>query len=57
MTAHTRTRQTGITAYYLGRPAAFWLAALAPQPAAHKPSRSSCASESALPVPEQHPQD
>ena len=54
MTTHTRTRQTGVTAYYLGRPAAFWLAALAPRPAAHKLSRSSCATESALPVPEQH---
>jgi len=54
MTTHTRTRQTGVTAYYLGRPAAFWLAALAPKPAAHNLSRNSCATESALPVPEQH---
>jgi hypothetical protein len=27
----TRTRQAGVTAYYLGRPAAFWLAVSAPQ--------------------------
>jgi hypothetical protein len=54
MTTNTNTRRTGITAYYLGRPAAFWLAALAPRQAAHKLSRSSCASESALPAPEQH---
>ena len=29
-TTTTRTRQSGVTAYYLGRPAAVWLAASAP---------------------------
>jgi hypothetical protein len=31
MTTSTRTRPAGVTAYYLGRPAAFWLTALAPR--------------------------
>jgi hypothetical protein len=31
MTTQTRTRPASVTAYYLGRPAAFWLAALAPR--------------------------
>jgi hypothetical protein len=29
MTAHTRTRRVSVPGYYLGRPAALWLAALA----------------------------
>ena len=37
MTAHTRTRQTGVTHYYLGRSATFWLNALAPRPKTAKP--------------------
>jgi hypothetical protein len=37
MTTTTRTRQAGVTAYYLGRPAAVWLAASAPPRA--KPTR------------------
>jgi hypothetical protein len=36
MTTTTRTRPASLPAYYLGRPAAFWLAALAPRRAAHK---------------------
>lgn len=32
----THSRQANVTAYYLGRPAALWLAALAPQQAAYK---------------------
>ena len=36
MNAHPRTRQTGATGYYLGRPAAFWRTALAPRSAAQK---------------------
>ena len=35
MTSHARTRQAAATAYYLGRPAAFWLAALGARPTAH----------------------
>jgi len=31
MTTQTRTRPANVTAYYLGRPAAFWLTALAPR--------------------------
>jgi len=31
MTTTTRTRQASVPAYYLGRPAAVWLAASAPQ--------------------------
>ena len=30
MTTHTRTRRVSPSAYYLGRPAALWLTALAP---------------------------
>jgi len=30
MTTTTRTRQASVTAYYLGRPAAVWLAASTP---------------------------
>jgi hypothetical protein len=37
MTVHTRTRQIGATRYYLGRPAAFWLNAMASRPATRKP--------------------
>ena len=36
MTAHARTRPVTAPAYYLGRPAAFWLAVFAPRPAARK---------------------
>ena len=39
MTTTTRTRQAGVTAYYLGRPAAFWLTALAPRRHGTKPAR------------------
>lgn len=45
MTTHTRTRRISTPAYYLGRPAALWLAALTPRPAAHVPPRASCADE------------
>ena len=33
MTTHTCTRRPSAPAYYLGRPASFWLAAWAPRPA------------------------
>jgi hypothetical protein len=36
MTTQTRTRPVKVTAYYLGRPAAFWLAALARRPTTGK---------------------
>jgi len=35
-TTGTRARPAHVTAYYLGRPAAFWLTALAPRRTAHK---------------------
>ena len=35
MTIHTRTRRFSAPAYYLGRPAALWLAALAPRSTTH----------------------
>jgi len=35
MTTQTRTRPANVTAYYLGRPAAFWLTALARRRTAH----------------------
>jgi hypothetical protein len=37
MTTTTRARQAGVTAYYLGRPATFWLAVSAAQRS--KPTR------------------
>ena len=37
MTVQTRTRQIGATRYYLGRPAAFWLNAMASRPTTRKP--------------------
>jgi hypothetical protein len=40
MTTDTRTRPANTPAYYLGRPAALWLAALAPRPTACKPPRA-----------------
>jgi hypothetical protein len=36
MTAHARTRPATAPPYYQGRPAAFWFALFAPQPAAQK---------------------
>ena len=36
MTTHTRTRRISVPAYYLGRPAALWLAAFAPRSTTHK---------------------
>jgi hypothetical protein len=44
----TNTRRAGTPAYYLGRPAALWLAALAPRPTfrppqAERPGTESCA--------------
>ena len=53
MTTHTRTRPAYAPAYYLSRPAAFWLAALAPRPMTRKPPRASCASGALLNA-EQH---
>lgn len=44
MTTHTRTRRISAPAYYLGRPAELWVAALAPQPETRKSPRASCAS-------------
>jgi hypothetical protein len=40
MTTHTRTRPVSAPAYYLGRPAGLWLAALARRPATHKSPRA-----------------
>jgi hypothetical protein len=54
MTTHTRTRRVSAPAYYLGRPAALWLAALAPASTTHKSPRASCTSRSTLPVSERH---
>ena len=54
MTIHTRTRRFSAPAYYLGRPAALWLAALAPRSTTHKSPRASCASKNALLLSEQH---
>jgi hypothetical protein len=36
MITSTRTRPVNVTAYYLGRPATFWLTALAPRRRAHR---------------------
>ncbi len=47
MTTHTRTRQISVPAYYLGRPAIFWLTALTPRSTTHKSPRASCARKSA----------
>jgi len=41
---NTRTRPSGAPAYYLGRPAAFWLAASARRPTAHRSHRAPCTS-------------
>jgi len=41
---NTSARPSGAPAYYLGRPAAFWLAASAPRPTAHKSHRAPCTS-------------
>jgi hypothetical protein len=46
----TRTRRVSTPAYYLARPAALWLAALAPRSTTRKSPRASCTSESALVV-------
>lgn len=47
MTTSTRTRRVNSPAYYLGRPAALWLAAFARQPGPGPAGRTSasCASE------------
>ena len=42
MTSNVRIRRVSSPAYYLGRPAALWLTAFAPQPA----DRESCIGES-----------
>jgi hypothetical protein len=49
---NTQTRRATVTAYYLGRPAALWRAALAPHPTIHKSPRGSFASKSRRPAPE-----
>jgi hypothetical protein len=38
---NTRTRRASTPAYYLGRPAALWLAALTPRPADRTTDRTS----------------
>jgi hypothetical protein len=48
MTTHTCTRRVSAPAYYLGRPAALWLAALAPRSAPRTSPPASCASKSGL---------
>jgi len=50
----THTRRVSAPAYYLGRPATLWLAALAPTSTTHKSPRASCAIGSTLPVSERH---
>jgi len=52
MTTNSRTRPVSTPAYYLGRPAAFWLAASAPRSTDHKSPRASRATDSALLVSE-----
>lgn len=47
----THTRQATVTAYYLGRPAALWQAALAPRRTIHESPRGSFAGESQKPAP------
>jgi len=47
----TQTRQATVTAYYLGRPAAFWRTALTPRPTVHRSPRGSFASQSQRPAP------
>ena len=47
----TQTRQATVTAYYLGRPAALWRAALAPRPTIHESTSGSFASKSRRPDP------
>jgi hypothetical protein len=54
MTTRTRTRQASVPVYYLGRPAALWLAAFAPASTTHNSPRASCASQNALSVSERH---
>ena len=41
----TRSRSAGTPAYYLGRPAAFWLTAVRRPPADDRPSHASCAEQ------------
>jgi len=45
MTTRACTRRVNAPAYYLGRPAAFWLEALAPTSTTHKSPRASCAGQ------------
>jgi len=47
----TETRRASVTAYYLGRPAALWRAALAPRPTIHESTSGSFASKSRRPDP------
>jgi hypothetical protein len=47
----TRTRRVSAPAYYLGRPATLWLAALTPRPTT---PRTSCATEILLLTSEPH---
>jgi hypothetical protein len=47
----TQTQRATLTAYYLGRPAALWRAALAPRPTIHESPRGSLASKSRRPAP------
>ena len=48
----TETRRATVTAYYLGRPAALWRAALAPRPTIHESPCGSFAGKSERPAPE-----
>lgn len=49
MTTSTRTRRVSAPAYYLGRPAALWLAVLASRPPAGQQPRP-CTGTDALPA-------
>jgi hypothetical protein len=50
MTTSTRTRRVNSPAYYLGRPAALWLAAFARRPGPGGRTSASCASEARGPA-------
>jgi hypothetical protein len=50
MTTSTRIRRGSSPAYYLGRPAALWLAAYARRPGPGPEGRASCAGEARSPA-------
>jgi len=48
MTSHVRIRRISSPAYYLGRPAALWIAAFTPRPADRESCTSASSSRSAF---------